>query len=63
MAHPRSGRPHKLTERERLVLKRVAHKNHLSSAATLPTEIQTASGSNVNTITVFRELHEMGFHG
>jgi hypothetical protein len=33
------------------------------SVATLPTEFQTTSGSNVSTRTVRRELHEMGFHG
>jgi hypothetical protein len=40
-----------------------ACKNRLSSVATLTTEFQTASGSNVSTRTVRRELHEMGFHG
>eukprot|EP00063_Salmo_salar_P074056 XP_014048891.1 PREDICTED: transcription activator BRG1-like [Salmo salar] len=45
------------------VLRRVASKNHLSSIPTLTTEFQTASGSNVSTRTVRRELHEMGFHG
>ena len=62
-AYPRSVKPHKLTERDRLVLKHVARKNRLSSVVTLTTEFQTASGSNVSTITVCRELHEMGFHG
>jgi hypothetical protein len=33
------------------------------SAETLITEFQTASGSNISTINVRRELHEMGFHG
>jgi transposase len=63
MALPRSGRPHKLTEQDRRVLKRVACKNRLSSIATLTTEFQTASGNNVSTRTVRRELHEMCFHG
>jgi hypothetical protein len=45
------------------VLNPVAHKNRLSSIATLTTEFQTASGSNVSTITVHREPNEMGFHG
>jgi hypothetical protein len=40
-------------------LKRVTCKNNLSSVATLTTEFQTASGSNISTITVRRELHEM----
>ena len=49
----------KLTERDR-GLKYVSLKNNLSSVAALTTELQTASGSNVNTRTVRWELHEMG---
>ena len=45
------------------MLKRVAQKNRLSSVATLTTDFQTDSGSNVSTSTVRRELHEMSFHG
>ena len=63
MAQPQSGRTHKLTEWDRRVLKLVACTNRLSSITTLTTEFQTASGSNVSTITVCRELLEMGFHG
>jgi hypothetical protein len=63
MAQPQSGSPHKLTERDRRVLKCIARKNNLSSFATLTTEFQTAPGSNVSTITVHLELHEMDFHG
>ena len=44
-------------------LKRIAWKNRLLLVAALTTEFQTASGSNVSTNTVCRELHEMGFHG
>ena len=62
-AHPQSGRPHKLTERDRRVLKHIVWKNRLLSVATLTTEFQTDPGSNVSTSTVRRELHEMGFHG
>uniref|UniRef100_A0AAZ3Q1C0 Transposase Tc1-like domain-containing protein n=1 Tax=Oncorhynchus tshawytscha TaxID=74940 RepID=A0AAZ3Q1C0_ONCTS len=40
-----------------------ARKNHLSSVATLNTQFQTISESNISTITVCRELHEMGCHG
>ena len=47
-AQPQSGRPHKLTEQDSQVLKRVACKNSLSSVATLTAEFM---------------LHEMGFHG
>ena len=56
-------RPHKLTEWDRQVLKRVACKHWLSTVATLTTEFQTASGRNVSTGAVCRELHEMCFHG
>ena len=59
-AQPRGGRPHKLTERR--VLKRVAPKNQLSSAATLTTKFQTASVKTVSTRTVRSEFHEMCFH-
>uniref|UniRef100_A0A8C8JAQ7 Inositol hexakisphosphate and diphosphoinositol-pentakisphosphate kinase n=1 Tax=Oncorhynchus tshawytscha TaxID=74940 RepID=A0A8C8JAQ7_ONCTS len=48
-----------LTERNPLLLKCLKP----SSVAPLTTEFQTASGSNVSTITVRRELHEMGFYG
>jgi hypothetical protein len=41
----------------------VVRKHCLSSVATLITAFQTASGSNVSTLTVFRELHEMGYRG
>uniref|UniRef100_A0AAZ3SPI0 Transposase Tc1-like domain-containing protein n=1 Tax=Oncorhynchus tshawytscha TaxID=74940 RepID=A0AAZ3SPI0_ONCTS len=58
-----SGRPHKLTEWDHQVLKSIARINCLSSVATLTTKFQTASGSNVSTITVIWELHEMGLHG
>jgi len=62
-ARPRSVRPCKLTERGRRVLKRVALRNRLSSAVSLTTEYQTASGSTISTRTLRRELHGMGFHG
>ena len=47
-AQPRSGKPYKLADR-------------LSLVATLTTEFQSDSGSNVSTSTVRRELHQMGF--
>jgi transposase len=61
-AQPRSGRPHKPTERDHHVQKHVVCKKCLSSVTTLTTEFQTSSGSNISTITVRRELYEMGFH-
>ena len=57
MTQPRNGRPHKLTERDRRVLKCVLLKHCLSSVAALTTKFQTASGSNISTQTVRRELH------
>jgi hypothetical protein len=59
MAQPQSGRPHKLTERYRRVLKRIAR---LSSVAALTNAFQTASGRIVSAVAVCLELHEMGFH-
>ena len=58
-AQPQSGRKHKLTEWDWCVLKRIACKQCLFSVATLTTKFQTASGSNVSTRTVRRELYEM----
>jgi hypothetical protein len=63
MAQPRSGRPHKLPERDCRVLGQVERKYSLSSFATVITEFTTASGSNVSTRCVHQELHEMGFRG
>jgi hypothetical protein len=54
MSQLRSGRPHKLTEREGRVLQNEAIKIPLSS---LTTEFETASGSNISTRTVHQELH------
>ncbi|XP_076358937.1 uncharacterized protein LOC143251552 [Tachypleus tridentatus] len=63
IAQPRSGRPHRFTERYQRVLKQVARKNRLSTVPTLTNEFQAASRSNVNINVVRREFHEMGFHG
>ena len=57
MAQPQRGRLHKLTERDRRVLKHIACKNRLSWVARLTTEFQTASESNGSPSTVCRELH------
>ncbi|KAI4895915.1 hypothetical protein NFI96_019220 [Prochilodus magdalenae] len=62
-ALPRSGRPHKLSDRDLRVLERVANENRLSPVAALTAEFQNASGSSVSTRTVRRELHGMGFRG
>jgi hypothetical protein len=55
--------PPKLIEKDCWVMKPISRTNRQSSVATLRPEFQTSSGSNVSTITVCQELHEMGFHG
>lgn len=62
-ALPRSGRPHKLKEKDRQVLEKVALESGLPSIKALTNEFQTASGASVSPRTVLRELHEMGFRG
>lgn len=37
------------------------HESHPCPGSSLPTELQTAPGSNISTRTVHPELHEMGF--
>ena len=59
----RTGRPPKLSDRDRRKLKTVVRKNRMSSAATLVTEFQNSSGTMVCTKTLRRELNTMGFHG
>jgi hypothetical protein len=49
--------------RDSRVLKCVERNSRLSLVVTLPTEFHTASGSNVSTITIGRELHEISFYG
>ena len=60
-AQPRSGRPHKLTERDRRVLKHVKivcpRLQHSLPSSKLPLEATSA------TRTVRRESHKMGFNG
>jgi transposase len=63
MAQPRSGRPHKLTERDHRVLKRVACKNVCPRLQHSLVSSKLPLGSNFSRRTVSRELHEMGFHG
>ncbi|CAI9554139.1 unnamed protein product [Staurois parvus] len=52
---PRSGRPHKMTERGQHMLKRTVHKSHQLSAEPIAKDLQTSCG--------LRELYGMGFHG
>ncbi|XP_044203105.1 aminoacyl tRNA synthase complex-interacting multifunctional protein 1-like [Thunnus albacares] len=62
-ALPRSGRPHKLKEEDRQVLEQIAVEKCLPSVDALTTEFQSASGADVSSRTVRRELREMGFRG
>ncbi|KAG9278344.1 hypothetical protein AMEX_G6194 [Astyanax mexicanus] len=62
-ALPRSGRPHKLSNKDIKVLERVASENQLSSLTALTNEFQTASGRNISPRTVRRELQSLGFRG
>jgi hypothetical protein len=55
MAQIQSGRTHKLTERDCQVLKCIK-----ITCSRLQHSLQS---SNVSTITICREIHEMGFHG
>lgn len=60
---PRSGRPHKVTEPGRQVLRRIVCKSCQRSAGSIIAEFQTTSGINISTNTVHWEVHAMGFHG
>lgn len=62
-ALPRSGRPHKLKEKDREVLEKVALESCLPSIEAVTNEFQTVSGAKVSSRTVRRELHEMGLRG
>lgn len=58
---PRSGRPRKITEQGQQLLKRMVGKS--CSADSVAEEFRTATGINVSTKTVRRELSVMGFYG
>lgn len=62
-ALPRSGRPHKLKEKHRQMLEKIALESCQPSVKALASEFQTLSGAAVSCKTVRRELHEMGFRG
>nr|XP_057928522.1 aminoacyl tRNA synthase complex-interacting multifunctional protein 1-like isoform X1 [Doryrhamphus excisus] len=57
---PRCGRPHKLKEEHRQVLESLAQEQTFPSLQALTSEFQRASGANVSSATVSRELREMG---
>ncbi|CAI9548453.1 unnamed protein product, partial [Staurois parvus] len=62
-AQPRSGRPHKMTERGKRMLKRTMHGRRLLSAESIAKYLQTSCILQISTKTVCRELQGMGFHG
>ncbi|CAI9534267.1 unnamed protein product, partial [Staurois parvus] len=60
---PRSGRPCKMTDRGQRMLKHTVHRSHKLSAESIAKHRQASCGLQIITITLRRELHEMGFHG
>ncbi|CAI9583832.1 unnamed protein product, partial [Staurois parvus] len=58
---PRSGRPRKMTERGRHMLKSTVRRSHQLSAESIAKDLQTLCGLQIST-TVHRELHGMGSH-
>ncbi|CAI9561136.1 unnamed protein product [Staurois parvus] len=60
---PQSGRSCKMTDRGRYLLKRTVRRSHQLSAESIAKNLQTSCGLQINTTTVRRELHGMGFHG
>lgn len=62
-ALPRSGRPHKLKDKHRQMVEKIARESCQPSVKALASEFQTLSGAAVSCKTVRRELHKMGFRG
>ncbi|CAI9570388.1 unnamed protein product, partial [Staurois parvus] len=60
---PRSGRPHKMTERGQHMLKLTMRRSRQLSAESIARDLQTSCGLQISTTTVHRELNIMGFHG
>ncbi|CAI9585079.1 unnamed protein product, partial [Staurois parvus] len=50
-------------ERGQRMLKRTVRRSRQLSAESIAKDLQTSCGLQINTTTVRRELHEMGFHG
>ena len=59
---PRSGRPCK-TIRGQQMLRHIVHRDRQLSAESITIDLQTSCGLQINSRTVHRELHGMGFHG
>ncbi|CAI9619744.1 unnamed protein product, partial [Staurois parvus] len=45
------------------LLKHTARRSRQLSAESIANDLQTSCGLQISTTTVYRELHEMGFHG
>ncbi|CAI9545600.1 unnamed protein product [Staurois parvus] len=60
---PQSGRPRKMTEWGQHMLKRTVRRSCQPSAESIAKDFQISCGLQINTTTVCRELHGMGFHG
>ncbi len=60
---PRSGRPRKMTERGQRMLRRIVRRSRQLSAESIATDLQSSCGLQINSRTVRRELHGIGFHG
>ncbi|CAI9605765.1 unnamed protein product, partial [Staurois parvus] len=50
------------SERIQSMLKSTVHRSRQLSAKSIAKDLQTLCGLQISTITVHRELHEMGFH-
>ncbi|CAI9586182.1 unnamed protein product, partial [Staurois parvus] len=60
---PQSGRPCKMTEWCRCMLKHTVRRSRQLSAESVATDLQTSCGLQISTTTVRREPHGTGFHG
>ncbi|CAI9580653.1 unnamed protein product, partial [Staurois parvus] len=60
---PQMDRPRKMTEQGQRMLKRIVGRSRRLSAESIAKDLQTLRGLQMNTTTVRRELHGMGFHG
>ena len=58
-AQPRSGRPHKMTERGQRMLRRIVRRGRQLSAESVATDLQTLCGLQISSRTVHRQLHGM----
>ncbi|CAI9606607.1 unnamed protein product, partial [Staurois parvus] len=60
---PKSGRPHKMTERGQRILKCTVCRSRQLSAESISKDLQTSCDLQISTTTMRRELHGMCFHG